>query len=128
MPRAVAGLTLLLVVLVVAGCAGSSAGTTALNMAGPAAQAGGSWSGYAGVGTVSAPVKLNLTQNGGNVTGNIDVAGRPDLTGDVVGTVQGNGLTLKLQSGYGTLPVMKVTESEIVGTLSIGPMALRRAK
>ena len=128
MLRRLAGFTLVSMALALAGCAGSMETPTTLNMSGPTAQAGGSWSGYAGGGSQSTPVSLTLNQSGNNVTGNINVAGRPDMTGDVVGSVQGNGLTLKLQSGYGTLPVMTVSENQISGTLAIGSMTLQRAK
>ena len=118
---------LLVLVLVIAGWAGMDQ-TSGVNTAGPTANASGAWSGWAGMGAVAAPVSLTLSQSGGNVKGDIDVAGRPDLTGPVVGTVQGNALTLRLQTGYGQLPVMKVGQNEISGVISLGPLMLTRAK
>jgi hypothetical protein len=123
-----AGPLLVLLGLSIAGCAGSMDTPSAVNLSAPTAQAGGSWSGYAGVGAAAAPVALTLRQSGGTVTGNIDVAGRPDLTGAVVGTVQGNGLSLKMQDGYGSLPLMTVTQDQISGVIALGPMTLRRVK
>ena len=117
----------LVLVLVFAGCAGMDQ-TSGVNTAGPTANANGVWSGWAGVGAAAAPVSLALSQSGGNVKGDIDVGGRPELTGPVVGTVQGNALTLRLQSGYGQLPVMKVSQNEISGVISLGPLMLTRAK
>jgi hypothetical protein len=127
MLRALVG-PLLVVAIVVAGCGGSMQSANTLNMSGPMANAGGSWSGYAGMGAVAAPVTLQLTQSGGNVNGIISVGGRPDFSGPVVGTVQGNGLSLKLASGTASLPVLTVAQDQITGELGAGPMTLRRNK
>jgi len=128
MLRKFAGAMLVSSMLAAAGCASSMETPSTLDMSGPTAQAAGSWSGYAGVGAVSTSVSLTLEQSGNNVAGNIDVAGRPDMTGDVVGTVQGNGLQLRLQSGFGSLPLMTVRQDQIVGILLIGPMTLQRSR
>jgi hypothetical protein len=127
MLRKLAGPLFVSLVLAISGCA-SMESTPAVNMSGPPANTTGAWSGWAGMGAAAAPVSLTLTQSGANVTGDIDVGGRPDLTGPVVGTVQGNALSLKLQSGFGTLPVMTVSESQISGVISVGPMTLTRSK
>src|SRR5262245_40956638 len=49
----------------------------------------GTWSGYAGQGAAAVPVDLTLAQTGTNVTGNVTVAARPDLSGPVTGAIQG---------------------------------------
>jgi hypothetical protein len=92
------------------------------------ANAAGSWSGYAGAGAVSAPVALQLAQSGANVTGNITVGGRPDFSGPVTGTVQGNGLSLRLATGTASLPMLTVGSDQITGDVGPGPMILRRTK
>jgi len=112
-----------LIVAAVAGCASTNAPATA---SGPPANAGGKWSGWAGVGAVSAPVSLQLTQDGANVTGNIDVGGAPDLSGPVSGTVQGNLLSLSLSNGRSFTP-MTVKPDQISGVIGAGPVSLRRA-
>jgi hypothetical protein len=115
--------TLLIVLLtVIAGCASSGSDVQA---SGPPANAAGGWSGYAGVGTVSAPVTLRLTQNGGNVSGDLVVAGSTELTGPVRGTVRGNMLQLETQSGR-TIPPMTVGKDQITGIIGAGPVTLRR--
>ena len=118
----------LLMVLAVTGCASSGGTTGGMNTSGPTAQAGGAWTGYAGIGATSLPVSLTLKQTGGNVSGNIDIAGRPDFSGPVVGTVQGNALSLKMQSGTASFSTMVVGQDQITGTSQFGPIALRRAR
>lgn len=117
----------LLMMLVVTGCAGTT-GSTAGTPSGPMAQAGGSWTGSAGVGATSLPVSLRLQQTGGNVSGDINIAGRPDFSGPVVGTVQGNMLSLRMQSGTASFSAMTVGQDQITGTSQFGPIALRRAR
>jgi hypothetical protein len=119
---------LLVIAIVLGGCGGSMQSANTLNTSGPTANAGGSWAGYAGMGAASAPVNLQLTQSGSTVNGHIDVAARPDFSGPVTGTVQGNGLSLKLTSGTASLPMMTVSQDQITGVLGIGPMTLRRTK
>jgi hypothetical protein len=118
----------LLLVLAVAGCATTGETTAAMNTSGPTAKAAGAWSGYAGVGATSLPVSLTLNQTGGDVSGNISIGGRPDFTGPVVGTVQGNALSLKMQSGPGSFSTMVVGQDQITGTSQFGPITLRRAR
>lgn len=117
------GLLLILPLAVIAGCA--SSGSDVQTTSGPPANAAGAWSGYAGVGTVSSPVTLRLTQNGTNVTGELAVAGTPEFTGPVTGTVQGNMLKLWMQSGRSLTP-MTVGADQITGIVGAGPVTLRR--
>ena len=51
----------------------------------PTANLAGTWTGSAGTGGVFVPVSLTLTQSGAAVKGTIDIAGRPDCSGDVTG-------------------------------------------
>ena len=118
------GTTLLIVLLaVLSGCA--SSGSDSMAASGTPANAAGSWSGYAGVGSVSAPVTLRLTQDGGNVAGDLSVGGAPDLTGPVTGTVRGNMLQLSMKSGR-TISPMTVKPDQITGIVGAGPVTLRR--
>jgi len=58
-------------------------------MSAPTANVAGTWTGNAGQGGSSLPVTMTLAQTGTNLTGNISVAGRPDVSGPVKGTVTG---------------------------------------
>ena len=63
----------------------------------PTANLAGTWTGSAGTGGVFVPVSLTLTQVFTAVKGTIDIAGRPDYSGDVTGSVEGELLKLALQ-------------------------------
>jgi hypothetical protein len=126
MVKAWAGILLGLVLVAGGGCAASSTSTTASS--GPPANVNGTWTGAAGGGAIEAPVTMTLAQTGANVTGEIRIGGRPDLSGPVVGMVQGNGVKLSLQSGYGSLPEMTVKQDQISGVVAGLPLTLRRAK
>jgi hypothetical protein len=119
---------LFVLAILLGGCGGSMQSANTLNTSGPTANAAGSWAGFAGVGAVSAPVTLQLAQTGSNVKGNITVGGRPDFSGPVTGTVQGNGLSLRLASGTASLPMLTVASDQITGDVGPGPMILRRSK
>jgi hypothetical protein len=113
-------------ILLIAGCAGS---TPNPGVAGaPSVNIGGQWVGSAGMGAAAAPVRLSLVQDGAAVSGTISIGGRPDLSGAVVGTVQGNTVSLDLRNGYGSLPDLTAAPERITGILSLGPMSLRRSK
>ena len=122
MRKVLEGTLFILLLTVIAGCASSASDVQA---SGPPANAGGAWSGYAGVGTVSAPVTLRLTQDGGNVSGDLVVAGSTELTGPVTGTVRGNMLQLSMRSGRSISP-MTVGKDQITGIIGAGPVTLRR--
>jgi hypothetical protein len=113
-------------ILLIAGCAGST--PTPGVVGGPPVNVGGQWAGTAGVGATAAPVSLSLVQDGAAVSGAISIGGRPDLSGPVVGTVQGNTVSLDLRNGYGSLPDLTAAPERITGILSLGPMSLRRAR
>jgi hypothetical protein len=122
-------------VTALAGCAGQSGGdrvsqsaNTPAPAASPAATVTGTWTGWAGVGARDAPVTMNLMQTGPNVTGDVSVGGRPDLSGRLVGLVQGNGIRLELANGYGSLPEMTVKQEQIFGNIGGLPFSLQRAR
>jgi len=93
----------------------------------PTANVAGLWTGYAGFGVRSAPVSLTMQQNGADVTGTISVAGRPDLSGPVTGSVRGELLKLSLPTA--TLGEMQAKQDTITGVPVAGmPVTLQRAK
>ena len=124
--RRIVEATLVIVLLaVISGCASSGSAPDA-TMSGTPANAAGAWSGYAGAGAVSAPVSMRLTQDGSNVSGDLTVAGSPELTGPVTGTMRGNMLHLSMKSGRSITP-MTVKQDQITGIIGAGPVTLRRA-
>jgi hypothetical protein len=120
----------------VAGCASNSGtgqvSTPSTSMTAPAASpvtsVTGTWTGWAGVGARDTPVTMTLTQTGANVAGDVTVGGRPDLSGRLIGLVQGNGIHLSLAAGYGSLPEMTVSQNQIFGNLGGLPFSLQRAR
>ena len=92
----------------------------------PTANAAGTWTGTAGTGGTSIPVTLTLSQSGTNVTGNLSVAGRPDLSGPVKGTVEGE--LVKLSLATTTFAQMRVQQDTMTGQGSVGPVNLRRSR
>jgi hypothetical protein len=107
------------------GCAAVREEQAAANA--PTANVVGTWSGYAGTGFRSAPVTLTMQQNGVDVTGNISLAGRPDLSRPVTGSLQGELLKLSLPTA--TLGEMRVEQDTITGVPVAGmPVTLRRAR
>src|SRR5262245_30229852 len=73
------------------------------------------------------PVTLSLDQADTNVTGNVSVARRTDLSGPVTGTIQGDLLTFRTATvGFGPL---RVKEETMTGNFTSGARAtLRRSK
>ena len=92
----------------------------------PTANAAGTWTGWAGEPRVSRPVTLTLEQSGANVKGDLSVAGRPDLSGPVTGTVQGELVYLSLATR--TFAQMRIQQDTMSGEGSAGPVNLRRSK
>jgi len=93
----------------------------------PTANLAGTWTGSAGTGGVFVPVSLTLTQSGAAVKGTIDIAGRPDYSGKVTGSVQGELLKLALQ--WTTLAELRVKQDTITGEPFPGlPLSLRRSR
>jgi hypothetical protein len=92
----------------------------------PTANVAGTWTGNAGQSGTSTPVSLTLNQSGTNATGNISVAGRPDLSGPVTGGVQGE--LLKLSTATTTFATMQVKGDTMTGMTSVGQAILRRSK
>ena len=119
-----------LLVLLAAGAAGCGAARQAEQAAAnaPTANVAGTWTGSAGTGGVSAPVTMTLSQNGTNVSGNIDIGGRSDLSGTIKGTVQGELLNLSLETvKLGQMMVKQ--QNTITGEVSGGmPVNLRRVQ
>jgi len=111
--------------VVAAGCAAARKAEMEAASA-PTANVAGQWTGSAGTGGVFIPVTLTLAQTGTAVTGTISVGGRPDLSGGVKGTVQGELLNLSLQTV--TLGELRARQGTISGEVSGGlPLNLRRS-
>ena len=93
----------------------------------PTADVNGTWSGSAGTGGQFVPITMNLTQNGTAVNGQISIGGRPDLSGAVKGSVQGELIKLSLERV--TLGEMRVKDNTMSGEVSGGlPATLRRSR
>ena len=117
---------LVLLAAVTAGCGAAREAQQAAANA-PTANVAGTWTGYAGTGGVSAPITLTLTQSGTDLSGNITVGGRMDLSGPVKGTVQGEIVKLSLPTV--TLGQMIAKGGTMTGEVSGGlPATLRRVQ
>jgi hypothetical protein len=106
-----------------AGCAGTS--SPAATASGPPANVAGSWRGGT-IGAGGTTVALVLQQTGSKVTGSIDVGGRPDLTGPLTGTVNGNAVVFKLDSGYGSTGELNVSGNTFTGVVGGSGLRLQR--
>jgi hypothetical protein len=124
MKRATTAMLLALFCVAALGCAAMKEEKAELSA--PTANAAGTWTGYAGGGATSLPVTLTLSQNGTNVSGNLTVAARPDLSGPVTGAVQGE--IVKLSLATQTFAQMRVQQDTMTGQASVGPVNLRRSK
>jgi hypothetical protein len=110
--------------VLLAGCASSSTVRTT----GPPADVNGMWTGWAQSGSNNLPVSLRLAQAGAKLNGDLNVGGRPDLSGPVEGVVQGDAVRLELKSGFGNLPDLTAKQNQIYGRVSGLAIDLRRAK
>jgi hypothetical protein len=106
------------------GCAAAKEEKAMLNA--PTANVVGTWSGYAGQGAAGVPVSLTLGQTGTDVTGNLTVAARPDLSGPVKGAIQGE--ILKLSLATATFSQLEVKGDTMTGMTAAGQVILRRSK
>jgi hypothetical protein len=106
-----------------AGCAGMSG--SAATASGPPANVAGSWQGGT-IGAGGANVTLVLQQTGTKVTGSIDVGGRPDLTGPLTGSVSGNTVAFKLNSGFGGTGEFNVAGNSMTGVVGGSGVRLQR--
>jgi hypothetical protein len=91
----------------------------------PTANVAGTWTGNAGQ-TASLPVTLTLAQAGTNLTGNVSIAGRPDLSGPVKGTVTGE--LVNLSTATTTFAQLRAQQDTMTGQGTIGQVILRRQK
>ena len=83
-----------LLAVALTGCAGWEARQAALNA--PTADVAGTWTGKTTGDGKFLPITLTLDQTGADVTGVMNVGGRPDLSGRVRGTIKGELLSLSL--------------------------------
>lgn len=114
--------TLAIVMAFVVGCASSVPVSS-----GPPANVGGSWRGGL-VGSGGGTTTLQLTQTGAAVKGTIDIAGRPDMSGPITGTVDGNTVRFKLDSGYGSTSELNVKGDTITGFVAGSGVRLERSR
>ena len=125
MSRALTLVLVTVVSLVALGCGAREAQMAAANA--PTADVAGTWSGSAGTGGVTVPVTMSLSQDGTAVNGQVAIGGRPDLSGAVKGTVQGQFVKLSLERA--TLGEMIVKDNTMTGQVSGGlPATLRRSR
>ena len=126
MTRVLTRALLAVVVIATLGCGSAREAQLAAANA-PTADVNGIWSGSAGTGGQFVPVTMNLTQSGTAVNGQISIGGRPDLSGAVRGTVQGQLVKLSLERV--TLGEMRVQDNTMTGEVSGGlPATLRRSR
>ena len=92
--NAIVSVTLLAVVLT--GCAAWEARQAALDA--PNADVAGTWTGKTTADGKFLPITLTLDQASTDVTGVMNISGRPDLSGRVKGTIKGEVLSLSLTS------------------------------
>ena len=90
--KVTAMLSLGLCAVILTGCAAWEARRAALNA--PTASVGGTWTGTTTGEDKPYPITLTLEQTGTDVTGSMRIAGRPELSGRVKGTVRGEVLDL----------------------------------
>ncbi len=107
MKRAAISLLALLAV-VSTGCSAWESRRAALNA--PNADVAGTWTGKTTGDGKFYPVTMTLEQTGTDVTGAINISGRPDLSGRVRGTVEGE--VLKLSLTMQPIPVAKCGSSK----------------
>jgi hypothetical protein len=89
------------------------------------ANIGGVWAGQ----EVGGPtVSMRLKQNGARVTGDLDIAGRPDISGPVEGVVEGDTLKLQERTGYGSEPLLNIRGDRITGIVAGTTLNLRRVQ
>ena len=125
MMRATRFWLLTLFCIAVVGCAAArEEQKAALNA--PTANVAGTWAGNAGQGGSSLPVTLTLAQSGTNLTGNLSIAGRPDLSGPVKGAVQGE--IVKLSTAMTTFAQLRAQQDTMTGDSEVGQVILRRQK
>jgi hypothetical protein len=67
-----------------------------------------------------------LQQSGSKVTGSIAVGGRADVTGPLTGTVTGNSIVFKLDSGFGTTGELNVSGDTITGVVGGSGVTLQQ--
>jgi len=118
-------------VVAVAGCAGSGSRSASSTEGAPSAavtapaDVNGRWSG-ALVG--GAPVSMTLNQSGPNVTGDLSVGGRADISGPIEGTVDAKTIKLRERSGFGSAPLLNVKGDRITGIVGGTTLDLRRIR
>jgi len=125
MKTAVMGL-LVLFGIAVSGCGAAREAQQAAANA-PTADVGGTWTGSSTTGGSFVPVTLTLSQTGTDLTGSVNVGGRPDMSGAVKGSVQGELVRLSLATPSSAVDLL-AKQDTMTGMLFGLQVTLRRAK
>jgi len=113
--------------VVLTGCTAWEARRAALNA--PNVDAAGTWTGKTTGDGKFYPITLTLDQTSTDVTGSIRISGRPDLSGRVQGTVQGEVLKLSLTGAAHSGGEMWVQEDNLMTSNAFGlHFTLRRSR
>ena len=108
------------------GCGAWDARQAALNA--PTADVAGTWTGTTTGEEKPYPITLTLEQTATDVTGTLRIAGRPDLSGRVRGTVRGEVLNLSLTTGAHTGGDLWVQQDNMLTSNAFGlHFTLRRS-
>ena len=111
--------------LAVSGCGAREAQQAAANA--PTANVAGTWTGSSTTGGSFVPITMTLGQTGTDLTGSVSVGGRPDISGPVKGSVQGELVQLSLASPSSAVQ-LRAKEDTMTGMLFGLQVTLRRTK
>jgi hypothetical protein len=112
--------------VVSAGCGSArEAQQAALNA--PTAKVAGTWTGSTTTGGSFVPITMTLGQTGTALTGSVNFGGRPDISGPVKGSVQGEVVTLSLERPSSAVQFY-AKQDTMTGTLFGQEVTLRREK
>jgi hypothetical protein len=93
----------------------------------PTANVAGTWTGSSTTGGSFVPVTLTLGQTGTDLTGSVSFGGRPDISGGVKGSVQGELVTLSLDRPSSAVQ-LSAKQDTMTGMLFGLQVTLRRAQ
>jgi hypothetical protein len=93
----------------------------------PTANVAGTWTGSSTTGGSFVPITLTLGQTGTDLTGSISVGGRPDISGAVKGSVQGELVRLSLDRPSSAVSLL-AKQDTMTGMLFGLQVTLRRTQ
>ncbi len=112
--------------LVASGCGAAREAQQAAANA-PTANVAGTWAGSSTTGGSFVPVTMTLDQTGTALTGSVSIGGRPDLSGGVKGSVQGELVQLSLDRPSSAVQ-LTAKQDTMTGMLFGLQVTLRRTK